>query len=173
MKLAGIEIAENINLNNKELILNGAAIRTKFFVQTYIISLYTETPILHDKIGVESLIERCLRMQIITPLATSKAVSENIQSGMKEGMGKLYHLNKETIEQLIHVLESSQIQYKDIIDIYYSDKSELKIFKNGKEIYSNKDGKLFAETIFGIYLGRNPKDRKIKEALLTGHHHSR
>lgn len=168
MRLAGIDLHEKINLNKIDLFLNGAAIRSKFFVQTYIISLYAAKPILDEKTGIESSVERSLRMQIITPLATSKAVSENIQNGMKEGLGSLYHKQRDLVEDLRRVIEQSGVQYKDTIDIYYTAKAELKLYKNDKEIYSNKNGKLFAETIFGMYLGAHPKDRKIKEALLKG-----
>jgi hypothetical protein len=118
--------------------------------------------------AINSNIERSLRMQIITPLATSKAVSENIQNGMKDGLGSLYHQQKELVEDLRKVIEQSGVQYKDTIDIYYTSKGELKLYKNEGEIYANKDGKLFAETIFNMYVGKQPKDKKIKEALLKG-----
>lgn len=168
MKLAGIELPQKINLNKVDLFLNGAAIRSKFFMQTYIISFYTATSIKDDRIAIESNIERSLRMQIITPLATSKAVSENIQSGMKDSLGSLYYQQKDLIEDLRKVIENSGVQYKDTIDIYYTSDSELKLYKNYQEIYSNKSGKLFAETILSMYFGKKPKDNKIKEALLKG-----
>jgi hypothetical protein len=168
MKLAGIELTPKININRTDLFLNGAAVRTKFFIQTYIISLYAAKSITDEQSAVESNTERSLRMQIITPLATSKAVSENIQNGMKDGLGSLYQQQKELVEDLRRVIENSGIQYKDIIDIYYTSKGELKLFKNESEIYHNKNGKLFAETILNMYVGKNPKDKKIKEALLKG-----
>ena len=37
MKVAGFEIENKINPNNVDLFLNGVAIRSKFFIQTYII----------------------------------------------------------------------------------------------------------------------------------------
>ncbi len=73
------------------------------------------------------------------------------------------------MEELRSVIEKANVQYKDIIDIYYTPEGILKLYKNEEEIYSNKEGKLFAATIFGMYLGKNPKDRKIKEALLKGY----
>ena len=129
MKLANIELPERINLNKIDLFLNGAAVRSKFFIQTYIISLYTAQSITDEKIAIKSDIERSLRMQIVTPLATSKAVSENIQSGMKDGLGNLYVQQKDLVEDLRKVIEDSGVQYKDIIDIYYTSKSELKLYR--------------------------------------------
>lgn len=168
MKLAGYELLPKINLNNIDLFLNGAAIRAKFFIQTYIIALYSAESIKDENTAIFSTIERSLRMQIITPLATSKAVSENIQNGMKDGLGSLYQQQKDLVEDLRKVIEQSGVQYKDTIDIYYTANGELKLFKNDKEIYTNKNGKLFAETIFNMYVGKQPKDRKIKDALLKG-----
>ena len=168
MKLANIELPQKINLNKIDLFFNGAAIRSKFFIQTYIISLYCAEKITDEKLATNSNIERSLRMQIITPLATSKAVSENIQNGMKDGLGSLYHQQKELVEDLRKVIEQSGVQYKDTIDIYYTSKGELKLYKNEGEIYAKKEGKLFAETIFNMYVGKQPKDKKIKGALLKG-----
>ena len=168
MKVAGYEIENKINPNNVDLFLNGVAIRSKFFIQTYIIALYAAKPIQQENIAIESNIERSLRMLIITPLATSKAVSENIKNGMKEGLGNLYMQQKDLVDDLRKVIETSNVQFKDSIDIYYTSDKELKLYKNNQEIYSNKNGQLFAETIFGMYVGKKPKDKKIKESLLKG-----
>lgn len=168
MKLANFEIAERININNVDLFLNGAAVRSKFFIQTYIISMYAAKAITDENVAIESNIERCLRMQIITPLATSKAVSENIQNGLKDGLGNLYNEQKDLVADIRNVIANAGVQYKDIIDIYYTKDSVLKLYKNEKEIYSNNNGKLFAETMFCIYVGNKPKDKKIKAALLKG-----
>jgi membrane-bound inhibitor of C-type lysozyme len=168
MRIGGVDLPDKINLNKTELKLNGAAVRSKFFVQTYVIALYAAEKITDEKTAIESHIERSLRMQITTPLATPKAVSENILSGMREGLGELYHLQKDLVEDLRRVIEASGVQYKDAIDIYYTKKGELKLYKNGREIYHNKDGKHFAQTILNIYLGKRPKDHAIKRALLKG-----
>jgi hypothetical protein len=87
---------------------------------------------------------------------------------MKDGLGSLYHQQKDLVDDLRTVIENSGVQYKDTIDIYYTSKGELKLYKNEAEIYSNKNGKLFAETIFNMYVGKQPKDKKIKDALLKG-----
>lgn len=168
MKLAGFELAKKINPNKVDLFLNGAAIRSKFFIQTYIISLYAAHVIKNEKDAIHSNIERCLRMQIITPLATSKAVSENIQNGMKAGLGNLYEQQKDLVNDIKNVIENAGIQYKDIIDIYYTAQGELKFFKNDVEIYHRTDGQLFAQTMFNMYVGNSPKDKKIKQELLKG-----
>ncbi len=168
MKLAGYELPQKINLNKVDLFLNGAAVRSKFFIQTYIISMYAAQAIIQESTAIDSNIERSLRMQIITPLATSRAVSENIQNGLKDGLGNLYNEQKELVNDIRNVIANSGVQFKDIIDIYYTKNEVLKLFKNEQEIYSNNNGKLFAKTMFSMYVGDKPKDKKIKTALLKG-----
>ena len=168
MKLAGIELPDSIQLNETPLYLNGAAIRSKFFIQTYVIALYAARPVTSAEDGISSDIERSLRMYITTPLATSKVVSENIQSGMKDSLGELYKKQYDLIEDLRRVIEQSGVQYKDNIDIYVTSDGELKLYKNEAEIYHKKNGRLFAQSIYSMYLGSRPKDPQIKRALLKG-----
>jgi hypothetical protein len=131
-----------------------------FFIQTYIISLYCAEKITDENLAIKSNIERSLRMQIITPLATSKAVSENIQNGMKDGLGSLYHQQKELVEDLRKVIEQSGVQYKDTIDIYYTSKGELKLYKNEGEIYTNKDRKIICRNYFQYVCWQTTKRQK-------------
>lgn len=168
MRIGGIDLPEKISPNQVTLRLNGAAVRTKFFVQTYVIALYSAEPIREEQTAIHGNTERCLRMQITTPLATPKAVSDNILSGMRSGLGDLYEQQRGLVEDLRRVIEASGVQYRDAIDIYLTASGELKLYKNDREIYANPEGRRFAETIFGIYLGRHPKDAAIKRALLKG-----
>ncbi|MCB0507874.1 MAG: chalcone isomerase family protein [Bacteroidetes bacterium] len=168
MNIGGFEIDEKINIFKKELTLNGVAVRSKFFIQTYIISIYAEKSITQEQDAIDSNIERSLRMQIITPLATPKVVSENIENAMKAGLGNSYLQHKSLIDEVRSVIEKSAVQYQDIIDIYYAKNGDFLLFKNGNEIYKNADGTLLITAIYNMYVGKNPKDKKIKSALLKG-----
>jgi hypothetical protein len=168
MKVGGIELPEKINVNKVALQLNGAAPRTKFFIQTYVIALYAAQKITDERTAIESDIERCLRMQITTPLATPATVSQSIIDGLKHASSGYFSAHKDIIEDIRHIIENSKVQYKDHIDIYRTANGGLKLFKNDKEIYFHKTGKHFAELLFDMYLGKHPKDSKIKKALLKG-----
>lgn len=167
MKLANFEVAQQININNTNLFLNGAAIRTKFFIDTYIISLYLQKSTTNEHEVLTSTDAKVLRMQLITPLATPKAVSDNLSDGMKNGLGKLYYEYKSTVEAIQEAVIQSAVKYKDSIDIY-SNKNELQLYKNNELFLTLNDSQLIADTIFNIYLGNPPKDKKIKQLLLKG-----
>jgi len=171
MKIANFEIPEEIVLNNKKLKLNGAAMRTKFFINTYIIALYSEKPIYNEEEAIYSSIPRCLRMLITTPLATPSAVSQNIGSGLKEGMNeKEYKKLQPTLEEIKSIIEKTNTGYKDYIDNFYDSDKSFSYLKNGTLLGKSEDtnGQIFAEAIFNLYFGKKPKDNKIKKALLNG-----
>lgn len=169
MKLAGIEISPSINLHKKKLQLNGAAVRSKFFVQTYVIALYAESPIIDEDTAINSSIERDIRMIICTPLATTDLVIDNIRNGIKDSVGSSHYAElKESVEQITSTLKEIGIGYKDIVDIYLTSKCELLLYKNEKQEGKLKNGTGFAQALFEMYVGKRPKDKKIKQALLTG-----
>lgn len=168
MKLAGFELPENISINGKTLKLNGAAIRTKFFINTYIIALYSENPINNEEDAIYSSIPRCLRMIITTPLATPSAVSQNIGSGLKESMTEEnYNKLKPVLDEIKNIIAKTNTGFKDYIDNFYDSDKSFTYLKNGEILgKTDEDGKIFAEAIFNLYLGKKPKDIKIKKALL-------
>lgn len=169
MKISIFELPETITLNKQKLYLNGAAMRTKFFVNTYVIALYSAQPITTASEAIESTIPRSLRMLIATPLATPTLVSQNIESGVKESLGSNYSTLKATVDEIKQTIEASNIGYKDYIDNFLDKNGVLSYFKNDVFLGKNdKDAGLFAKALFDMYFGNKPKDAKIKKALLRG-----
>ncbi len=42
------------------------------------------------------------------------------------------------------------------------------MYKNDQFLSEDSEGKVFAESLFNMYMGKNPKDKKIKKELLRG-----
>jgi hypothetical protein len=168
MNISGFQIPDSINLRGKTLYLNGAAMRNKFFMNIYIIALYSEKPITKEEDAIHSNIERSLRMLITTPMATPKIISENIEEGIKYSLGSLYNQLKPTVDKIKETISYAQIGYKDHIDNYYTSDGVMQMYKNDQFLSEDKDGKVFAESLFNMYMGKNPKDRRIKKELLKG-----
>jgi hypothetical protein len=169
MKINNFELPEKIILNNKELFLNGAAVRTKFFINTYIVALYTEKPITHADDAIYSNIARSLRMLIITPLATPTTVSQSLDGGLKDSLGRKYSEFKYVADEIKTIIERANVGYKDYIDIFYDNNKTLSYLKNDKLLgEQSQDGQILAEALFNMYFGKKPKDEKIKRAMLRG-----
>ena len=168
MKIANFEIPDEISINNKKLRLNGAAMRTKFFINTYIIALYSEKPIQNEEDAIHSTIPRCLRMIITTPLATPSAVSQNIGNGLKDSMpSSNYKKIQPLLENIKEIIEKTNTGYKDTIDNFYDNDKAFYYYKNDSLLgKTDVEGQILAEAIFDLYLGKKPKDPKIKKTLL-------
>lgn len=168
MNINGFDIPESIELNGKTLRLNGAAQRTKFFMNIYIVAFYTSESITRDEDAIHSPIERSLRMIVTTPLATPGLVSESVMDSMKETLGRKFYQMKPVVEKIKSVIESAQIGYKDCMDTFYTADGSLHVFKNNRFISSQPDAQIFAEALYNIYMGKQPVDSKVKRALLKG-----
>lgn len=168
MNINGFHIPESIQLNGKTLRLNGAAQRTKFFLNIYIVAFYTAKPITREEDAVHSQIERSLRMIVTTPLATPGLVSESVMDSMKETLGSKFYQMKPVVEKIKSVIDSAQIGYKDCMDTFYTADGSLHVFKNDRYISSQLDAHIFAEALYNIYMGQQPVDGKVKRALLKG-----
>jgi hypothetical protein len=168
MNISGFEVPDSIQLNGTTLRLNGAAMRTKFFLNIYIVAFYTAQPITREEEAVHSNIERSLRMIVTTPLATPGIVSENVVSSMKETLGRKFYEMRPVVEKIKSVIDTAQIGYKDCMDTYYSTDGALHVYKNGQYLNSEANAKVFAEALFNIYMGRQPVDAKVKRYLLKG-----
>lgn len=170
MKLISFDIPEQITVNGKKLQLNGAAVRTKFFINTYILAFYTEKPITNSDDAVNSSTPRVLRMLISTPMATPKLVSESIEKGVKERLGNKYAEVSEIVESIKGFIESSNVGYKDYIDNFYDNDDTLYFLKNDNLIHhiNTEASNKFIHALFDMYIGNKPKDEKIKKALLKG-----
>lgn len=169
MKISIFEIPDSIIVEGKKLYLNGAAMRTKFFINTYIIALYAEKSITNADDAIHSTIARSIRMLITTPLATPTIVSQNMENGIKESLGSRYPSMKHIVDEIKTTIEQSNVGYKDYIDNFYDNDRSLAYYKNDVLLGKNsKDGHIFGEALLDMYLGKKPKDEKIKKALLKG-----
>ena len=107
-----------------------------------------------------------IKIQIISSLITSKKMVAAVEEGFEKSTnGKTKDLRKR-IDQFKEVFSKEEIKKGDIYDIIYVPKKGTVIFKNGK-IMPIIEGLDFKTALFGIWLGKDPADKDLKEALLS------
>jgi hypothetical protein len=169
MHIAGFEVPETIRINGVILRLNGAAMRTKFFMNVYIVAFYTARSITREEEAIHSTVDRCMRMIITTPMATPGIVSENVVDGIRRSLGHQYTALQPTVDKIKVVIDGAKIGYRDYMDNYYSASGILQMYKNGQLLSEQPQSEIFATALFKMYMGKHPIDEKVKEALLRGH----
>ncbi|MBF0121403.1 MAG: chalcone isomerase family protein [Desulfobacterales bacterium] len=165
MKVGGVILPETLLVEHEQLVLNGAGIRTKFFINVYACGLY----LLKKNSNAESIIvadePMAIRMHIIFDHITNTQMKDAIKDGLKiASKGDISYIKG--IMDLIDESYKDAIHKDDIFDLIYSSAiGGLGVAKNG-ELKGSTPGLQVKNTVFSIWLGSNPLQKALKKALL-------
>lgn len=164
-QIAGIEVPETKTVAQTQLTLNGAGIRSKFFMDLYVGSLYLKAPeTIADK--VITLDETMMvQLDITSGMITSDRMIEAIEEGFDSATnGNTQPINSE-IEQFISIF-SEPIKIKDNFQLLYQPQRGLTVLKNNKVINEQAISPTFKRALFAIWLGDKPAQKSLKKAML-------
>ena len=163
-EIAGADMPDSITAGNEVLVLNGAGIRTKFFIKAYVGGLY-----LKQKSGDAGAIinadeTMAIKLHIISKMITSKRMEESTREGFNNSTNGNTAPYKDKIDTFISVFKDN-IKINDVYDIIYTPDEGTKVYKN-KELKSTVKGLDFKKVLFGIWLGNKPADKDLKAGML-------
>jgi len=161
--LSGVSLPQVVNVNGKDLALNGSAIaRDRVVFEVYVIGLYLETKTSDALTAIK--IDQTKRI-VITMLrsvsrrmfvdAVEKRVTRNSTPEEMPGL----RLRLDTLEEALPDLKKG-----DILDFTYLPGAGTLVRRQGQELAI--PGKDFAEALFSAWLGREPDSRALKRDLL-------
>lgn len=158
-------LPNTVSFNQQDLQLNGAGIRKKALVlKLYSGGLYLVNP--SDKANeiVNADETMAIKLVITSSFVSSEAMSEAVLNGFNASMeGDTSSLDKE-IKKFISFF-SDEIVEKDVFDITYQKGVGAVAYKNNT-LLGTIEGMKFKKALFGIWLGKDPVDSKLKKAML-------
>ncbi|HXH72763.1 MAG TPA: chalcone isomerase family protein [Mariprofundaceae bacterium] len=163
-EVAGVTLADTVNVDGKILHLSGAGIRTKFFFDIYVGALYRPEPVHNAATVLETPAPSAVTMDFIY----KEVSSEKLAHGWSEGFRK--NLSRETLQKLESRLTKFNALFSDARrgDRYrfdfLSDGSTVVQF-NGK-VVGRIDGADFQRALLAVWLGDSPADADLKRAML-------
>lgn len=164
LTLSGVTLPKKILVGEVPLQLNGGGIRTKYFMDMYVIGLYLKTPSKEaDKI-IEANDYFSLKLQIVSSLITSEKMIAAIKEGFENATNKNTAPIKKQIDEFIAAFKD-EIKKGDVFDIFYVPNKAVMVVKNGKAM-AKIEGFEFKKALLGIWLSEKPADKDIKKALL-------
>jgi hypothetical protein len=163
-EVGDVTLDNTLNFGNTELVLNGAGIRKKAMV----LSLYSGGLYLTKKSkDAASIINADETMAIRLVITSSFVSSEAMQGAVNEGFEASTGENTAPIASEIKKFISffnEEIVEKDMFDITYQGTGVV-VYKNKKEL-GTIEGMDFKKALFGIWLGDDPADSKLKKGML-------
>ncbi|MDX9801502.1 MAG: chalcone isomerase family protein [Spirochaetia bacterium] len=163
-EIAGVNVSDSVSYSGKQYNFNGAGIRKKLILKLYVGSLYTERKVTDEKDVLKGAVSSVIRLDIISGIITSKLMKETVQEGFEKAMGGDTSSLQGRIDSFIAVF-SDEISKGDSFIFVSVPGKGVTAYKGDKELVVIDDDK-FREVLFSIWLGNDPADKNLKEAML-------
>lgn len=159
----GVHIEETFNHSISPLVLNGAGVRSKFFMDLYVASLYlpkTDSKV-SDILDTDII---AIRLDIISSMITSKKMNDAIIEGFENAAG-------DKIDAITPQITAFMATFNEPISvgdqfIFVMEKNKgVSSLKNGLP-QGNIQGEDFRRALINIWLGHEPAQESLKEAML-------
>ena len=163
-EISGISMPDTLAAGGQNLALNGAGVRTKFFMDMYIGGLYLK----QRQSDAEKIIAAdepmALRLHIISSLITSEKMEAATREGFVNAAGSATAPLTDRIESFIAVFRE-KINKEDVYEFIYVPGAGTAISKNGK-LKTTIQGIDFKKALFGIWLCAKPAQESLKAQML-------
>lgn len=164
MEVAGVKFTGTLVKNNYHFVLNGAGVKTRWFLDLYTAGLY-----LTKKSKDPHYIQNCECPIALKIVITSSWVSaKTFRSAVDDWFHKSMNGNVAPIKSRIETFKDSfgkDINIYDEVLMVYHPKEGIRIYKNG--VYKNSiPGLDFKRELAKLWLGDNPVSLELKNGLL-------
>ncbi len=162
-EISGVEISEQLEITGTQLQLNGAGVRSKFFMDLYVGSLYLPSKA-SDLQAVLAAPSAVVRLNITSGMITSDKMRDAILDGFDDATDGETQAIQAQIDAFM-ALFSDEIVEGDQFTFATSKSEGVTAFKNGA-VQDSITGDAFREALLKIWLGDSPAQNSLKKAML-------
>ncbi len=167
-ELEGVRLEDRIRVDGQELQLNGLAVRTRFIFQVYVAGLYLPDKATVARVAIESKGPKRIILVMLRDASAEQFV-ESIEAGMSANNSEAQIAAVRTqIDQLIAMIRAVGQAKKGariVLDYAPSDGGTT-LFVDGLAPGKPMAGEAFFQALLRIWLGEDPVQPDLKEALL-------
>ena len=164
-RIEGILIPEKMESGGVSLVLNGAGLRTRYFLDVYVGGLYLKKKSADAAAIIDADEPMAIKLRMVTGRVTSDRMQQSIEEGFQQSTrGDTAPIRKE-IDALIDVYDE-QINDEDVFELVYMPREGLNVYKNGIYRATIECDMSFKRAFFGIWLSDRPVQTSLKNAML-------
>jgi hypothetical protein len=164
-RVAGVDVPETLESGGATLILNGAGIRTKVFLDVYVGGLYLKKRSTDAAAIMDADEPMAIKLWIVTGLISNDRMQESIEEGFQKSTRGNTAPIREKIDALIGVY-AEEIDDGDSFELVYLPGQGLIVHKNGIQTATIECGLAFKRALFGIWLSDRPVQESLKHGML-------
>lgn len=177
VKINKVQVPESMTVGNQQLVLNGAGTRTHFFVEAYVGALYLpreedlpqESALSKSRRDGRAVIEADQPMAISLYITSDRITRERmvsfIRDGFRQALGGELGPVKAPVDELLAAFHR-EIHDGDLVQLVFTPGQGVEIRHNGDTVGQVKGNARFKQALFGIWLGEDPVQESLREALL-------
>jgi hypothetical protein len=169
-ELEGVSLEDRVRVDGQQLQLNGLAVRTRFIFQVYVAGLYLPARATMAKAAIESEGPKRIILVMLRDASAEQFV-EAIEAGMRANNSAAQIAEvKPQIEQLMAMIRAvgrSKKGARIVLD-YAPSEGGTTLFVDGVAQGKPMAGEAFYQVLLRIWLGDDPVQPDLKEALLGG-----
>ncbi len=160
-----VVVPNQLRVGDETLILNGAGIRTKFWVEVYVGALYLRQKSNDWHAIIDELEEpMAIRLYITSNKVTAKKMEDATRVGFEKSTKGDIEPIKSDIDHFVGMFKRD-IKVGDYYDIKYIPGKGIVAYYNG-EYVTTTPGSAMKQALFGIWLSDNPVQKNLKKAML-------
>jgi hypothetical protein len=163
-----VKLSNTAQVGAQTLVLNGAGVRTRFFIKAYVAALYLPQKQGSAAAAIGDERERRVALHLLRELSSERllgAFDDAIKENHSEA--ELAALS-EPLTQMRRIFGAiKQVGDEDVITLDYQPASGTQISLNGK-VLGTITGAAFNRALLKIWLGNHPVQDDLKKSLLGG-----
>lgn len=166
--VAGVKYQESLSVGGKELVLNGAGVRTKFIIKVYTAGLYLQSKESTTEGVMKADGPRRIRLVMMRDIS-----SEDFGSAFMSGLNNNVS-NEDKSKIFVQISKYGEtfasingLKKGDTLDTDYLPGVGSVSYLNGKKIGTTLPDVIFYNSILRIWLGDKPADSALKAKLLA------
>ena len=159
-----VQLPDALQAGENNLVLNGAGIRSKYFLDVYVAGLYLPTPSDDARQIINADTPQSIRLVITSSHITRTRLLDSIEEGVRKSAGKDFPRYQSRLQTLLEAM-TPEVETGDQYDFTYLPGVGTQIRRNG-EILTTLATLEFKQILFGIWLGQDPVQNSLKDELL-------
>lgn len=162
IEVSGVSFPSKMKINGKLVKYNGAGLREKYFIDLYVSALYLQeqSSDANKIIGADE--EMCIRIKLVSNKVTRDKFVETVKEGFKNSSA-----GSASDTEINSFMEFFNQEFKsgDDIILIYKPGVGVEVYMNSSKLGTQK-GLEFKKALWAIWLGSNPADAGLKNAML-------
>ena len=167
-ELEGVKLEDRVRVDGQELQLNGYAVRRQFIFKVYVAGLYLPARATAARVAIESKGAKRILLVMMRD-ATAEQFVESIEAGMRannsEAQIAAVKTQLDALMAMIRAVAQSKKGARIALD-YAPSQGATTLFVDGVAQGEPMAGEAFYQVLLRIWLGDDPVQADLKEALL-------